>query len=326
MAIYHLSVKAVSRAKGRSATAAAAYRAAMKILDERTGLLHDYSRKHGVAHTEILAPDDSPSWARERDRLWNEAEQAERRVNSTVAREFEVALPNELTAGQRLTLARDLANQIVIRHRCAVDIAIHAPNPAGDERNHHAHLLLTTRRLTESGFTEKTRELDDLKTGEVVYWRERWAGIVNEHLARHGQESRLDHRSLEDQGEAREPTQHLGPAITSMERRGIRTEVGWRMREEANERLQLAAELGRIERERQAIERSIVDLSSDVAAARHDRDAGLIPQSDLESQRRAGREAWLAWRANCQDLLEHARTTQVHRPNQQAPDDDLGIG
>jgi len=325
MAIFHLSVKAVSRAKGRSATAAAAYRAATKIFDEGTGLLHDYSRKHGVAHTEILAPEGSPSWARERDRLWNEAEKAESRKNSTVAREFEVALPDELTPGQRLTLARDLANQIVVRHRCAVDIAIHAPNPAGDERNHHAHLLLTTRRLTQSGFAEKTRELDDLKTREVVYWRERWAGIVNEHLAKHGHESRLDHRSLEDQGEARAPTQHLGPAITSMERRGMRTEVGWRMREEANERLQLAAELGRIERERQAIERTILDLSSDVAAARHDRDAGLTPQYDLESERRAGREAWLEWRANRQDLLEHEGTGQVQRPHQHAPDDDLGI-
>jgi len=325
MAIFHLSVKAVSRAKGRSATAAAAYRAATQILDERTGLLHDYRQKHGVAHTEILAPDDSPSWARERDRLWNEAEQAECRKNSTVAREFEVALPDELTAGQRLTLARDLANQIVIRHRCAVDFAIHAPNHAGDERNHHAHLLLTTRRLTLSGFTEKTRELDDLKTGEVVYWRERWAGIVNEHLARHGHESRLDHRSLDDQGETREPTQHLGPKITGMERRGIRTEVGWRMREEANERLQLAAELGRIERERQAIERSIFDLSGDVAAARHDRDAGLVAEPDLESERRAGREAWLAWRANSQDQLQHESTIHIHRPMQLAPDDDFGL-
>ncbi|MGE0367244.1 MAG: MobQ family relaxase [Phycisphaerales bacterium] len=325
MAIFHLSVKAISRAKGRSATAAAAYRAATKILDEGTGLLHDYSRKHGVAHTEILAPEDSPSWARERDRLWNEAEKAESRKNSTVAREFEVALPDELTAGQRLTLARDLANQIVVRHRCAVDIAIHAPNPAGDERNHHAHLLLTTRRLTQTGFTEKTRELDDLKTREVVYWRERWAGTVNEHLARHGHESRLDHRSLEDQGEARQPTQHLGPAITNMERRGIRTEVGWRMREEANERLKLVAEICRIERECQAIERSILDLSSNVAAARQDRDAGLTLQYDLESERRAGREAWLAWRANNQDQLEQEKTTQVHRPHHHTRDDDLGI-
>jgi hypothetical protein len=110
-----------------------------------------------------------------------------------------------------------------------------------------------------------------------------------------------------------------------MERRGIRTEVGWRMREEANERLQLAAELGRIERERQATERSILDLSGDVAAARHDRDAGLTTEPDLEFQRRAGREAWLAWRANSQDQLEHGSTTHIHRPRLEAPDDDFGL-
>jgi ATP-dependent exoDNAse (exonuclease V) alpha subunit len=183
VAIYHLSVKAIGRAKGRSATAAAAYRAAVRILDERTGLVHDYERKTGVAHTEIVVPEQSPAWARDRDRLWNEAELAERRRNSTVAREFEVTLPTELDSGQRQVLTRDFATEIVNRHRCAVDIAIHEPDREGDERNHHAHLLLTTRRLTEKGFADKTRELDDLKIGEVVFWRYRWAGMVNEHLA-----------------------------------------------------------------------------------------------------------------------------------------------
>ncbi|MEX2050094.1 MAG: MobA/MobL family protein [Steroidobacteraceae bacterium] len=91
MAICHLSVKAIGRAKGRSATATAAYRAAIRIVDERTGLVHDYARKTGVAHTEIVVPDQSPPWARDRDRPWNEAELAERRRNSTVAREFQVA-------------------------------------------------------------------------------------------------------------------------------------------------------------------------------------------------------------------------------------------
>ena len=325
MAIYHLSVKAIGRAKGRSATAAAAYRAGEKIADERTGLVHDYARKGGVQHTEIVAPDGSPSWAAERARLWNEAEQAERRKNSTVAREFEVALPTELSATQRRDLAHDLAAEIVARHRCAVDIAIHAPNREGDERNHHAHLLLTTRRLTESGFTEKTRELDDLKTGEVSYWRERWAGIVNEHLARHGHASRVDHRSLEDQGEAREPTKHLGPAVTAMERRGARTEVGWRVQQEATERLALAAELGRIQREREALERSILDLSGDIASARRDRDAGLIPPPDLEAQRSAGREAWLAWRATPGRDTEQDSSARETPARLIRPDDDFGL-
>ena len=325
MAIYHLSVKAIGRSKGRSATAAAAYRAAAKILDERTGLVHDYERKKGVAHTEIVMPAGSPSWAADRSRLWNEAELAERRKNSTVAREFEVALPTELSATQRRDLAQHLALEIVARHRCAVDIAIHVPSREGDERNHHAHLLLTTRRLTESGFTEKTRELDDLKTKEVVYWRERWAGIVNEHLARHGHDSRVDHRSLEDQGQDREPTRHLGPALSAMERRGARTEVGWRLQQEATERLTLAAELGRIQRERESLERSILDLSGDVTSARRDRDAGVTPSADLETQRREGREAWLAWRATPGGQTEEREVEQAEPPKLIRPDDDFAL-
>lgn len=325
MAIFHLSVKAVGRAKGRSATAAAAYRSATRILDERTGLVHDYARKAGVAHTEIVAPQNSPAWAADRARLWNEAELAERRKNSTVAREFEVALPTELSATQRRDLARHLATDIVERHGCAVDIAVHVPNREGDERNHHAHLLLTTRRLTASGFTDKTRELDDLKTGEVVYWRKRWAGLVNEHLTRHGHDVRVDHRSLEDQGETRDPTKHLGPAISAIERRGAASEVGWRLREEATERLVLAAELGRIERERAALERSILDLTGDIAAARRDRDAGLTPRPDPEAERRAGREAWLAWRATPAVQTDDEGRTTPQPAKEQTPDGDLAL-
>ena len=325
VAIYHLSVKAIGRSRGRSATAAAAYRAAEKILDERTGLLHDYARKSGVAHTEIVMPEGGPSWATDRARLWNEAELSERRKNSTVAREFEVALPSEFSATQRRELAQHLALEIVARHRCAVDIAIHAPNRKGDERNHHAHLLLTTRRLTPDGFTDKTRELDDLKTGEVNFWRERWAGLMNEHLARHGHESRVDHHSLEDQGEERAPTKHLGPMLTAIERRGIRTEVGWRLQEEATERLALAAELGRIERERESIERSIIDLSGDIAAARRDRDASPTRQLSLESQRLAGREAWLSWRSAHVDGNDATQNPPAHPPKSHEPDDDLAL-
>ena len=97
MAIYHLSVKTISRSQGRSATAAAAYRAAIEIVDERTGEIHDYQRKGGVECTEIILPDNAPDWATDRAALWNAAEQAETRKNSTVAREFEIALPSELS-------------------------------------------------------------------------------------------------------------------------------------------------------------------------------------------------------------------------------------
>jgi len=179
MSIYHLSIKTISRSAGRSATAAAAYRSADVITDKRTGEHHDYSSKGGVVSTAILLPDTAPEWAVDRAELWNAAEASEVRKNSTVAREFEIALPSELNRYQRARLAYDFARELVERHGCAADVAIHAPGREGDNRNHHAHILLTTRRLSEDGFTEKTRELDDLKTGEVVRWRERYAELQN---------------------------------------------------------------------------------------------------------------------------------------------------
>ena len=222
MAIFHLSVKTISRSAGRSSTAAAAYRAGVEITDERTGEIHDYRRKAGVESAELFLPDGAPEWATDRAKLWNAAEQSEKRKNSTVAREFEVALPSELSADQRRKLAHDFARELVKRHGFAVDVAIHAPGKEGDTRNHHAHILCTTRKLTAEGFTEKTRELDDRATGaqEVTHWREQWAGLTNAALERAGHAVRVDHRSLEMQGIDREPAIHLGPSATAIERRG----------------------------------------------------------------------------------------------------------
>jgi hypothetical protein len=226
MASYHLSVKTISRSQGRSATAAAAYRAGARITDERTGVIHDYQRRTGVEVAVLVLPDTAPDWASDRARLWNAAEQAETRKNSTVAREFEIALPAELDAEQRQRLAVDFARELVLRHGCAADVAIHRPGRNGDQRNHHAHILLTTRRLTATGFTEKTRELDDLKSGEIGRWRERFTEVQNERLREAGSEARVDHRRLEAQAIDREATIHLGPAATALERRGIPTRLG----------------------------------------------------------------------------------------------------
>ena len=226
MASYHLSVITISRSQGRSATAAAAYRSGARITDERTGVIHDYQRRRGVEATFLLLPASAPDWASDRARLWNAAEGAETRKNSTVAREFEIALPAELDAEQRQRLAADFARELVARHGCAADVAIHRPGRAGDSRNHHAHVLLTTRRLTAAGFTEKTRELDDLKTGEIGRWRARFAEVQNERLREAGVEARVDHRSLEAQAIDREATIHLGPAATALERRSVPTRLG----------------------------------------------------------------------------------------------------
>ena len=243
MATYHLSAKTISRSHGRSATAAAAYRCGVRIDDERTGLIHDYRRRRGVEATFLLLPANAPDWARDRARLWNAAEQAETRKNSTVAREFEIALPAELDAGERQRLAADFAHELVLRHGCAADVAIHRPGRAGDSRNHHAHILLTTRRLTAAGFGAKTRELDDLKSGEIGRWREQFADLQNERLHEAGVEARVDHRRLEAQAIDREATIHLGPAATALERRGIPTRLG-----ESNREVQA----GHAERQRDA--------------------------------------------------------------------------
>ena len=173
MASFHLAVKTIGRSAGRSATAAAAYRAGVEITDERTGLVHDYTRKQGVEHSALVVPADAPAWANDRAALWNAAEQAETRKNSTVAREYEIALPAELSAEARRELALGLAREISERHGVAVDVAIHAPGREGDQRNHHAHLLTTTRRIGPEGLGEKTRELDQKTSGEVERWRGR---------------------------------------------------------------------------------------------------------------------------------------------------------
>ena len=307
MASYHLSVKSVSRSAGRSATAAAAYRAADRIRDERTGEVWDFRRKRGVEHREVLLPPGAPSWAGRREALWNAAEAAEHRRNSTVAREFEIALPAELSAGERRALAMRFARELVSRHGFAADVCLHKPGRGGDRRNHHAHILCSTRRLTAEGFDAKTRELDDLKRGpaEVTRWRARWAELQNELLTEHGHAARVDHRSLEAQGLDRAPTHHKGPAITALERRGLETRVGWRFREEqrleAQARLERAAELGRLEREAREIERSVVELDTDVDAALKAR-AGA--EQSTERARERAREAWKHWRAE-QDRVKN---------------------
>jgi ATP-dependent exoDNAse (exonuclease V) alpha subunit len=339
MAIYHLSVKPVSRGAGRSATAAAAYRAAERIEDHTTGQVFDYTRKSGVEHAEIVLPVEAAkrdiNWARDRQQLWNAAEVAEKRKDARVAREYEVALPNELTKAQRLELTRAFSQELANRFGCAVDFAVHRPHREGDERNFHAHILTTTRQVEATGLGAKTSiewaDTDRAKQGlgaakqEVTAIRERWAVLANEKLQALGLESRIDHRSLDAQGEQRIPGQHLGPSVTAIERRGERSEVGWRVREEADERLRLAAELGRIERERQAVERSILDLTGDIQGARRDRDASLAPGYDLEHERQAGREAWLAWRANRQDQLEREPQTPTKPPRLVTPDDDFAM-
>ena len=184
----------ISRSQGRSVTAASAYRVAERIEDRRTGLTFDYAAKGGVDHTEILAPDHAPDWVHDRSELWNRVEESETRKNSQVAREVRVALPDELTHAESVALVRDCAETQFVDRGMVADIALHAPGRAGDERNHHAHILLTTREVDADGFTTKNRDWNKVEVLEG--WREAWARDSNAALERAGVEDRVDHRTL----------------------------------------------------------------------------------------------------------------------------------
>lgn len=255
MAIYHLSAKFVQRSKGRSSPASAAYRSGEKLCDERQGIIHDYTRRDGVEHTEIVTPTGELI---ERGTLWNLAEASERRKDGVTAREYEIALPDELTPEQRRDLTLDFAMHISKRHGCAVDIAIHAPGK-GDSRNHHAHLLCTTREFRDGGLGDKCKcelaERDRKKLGlpsrkhEFEAMRSTWASLANGALTKAGHVGDLDHRSNQVRGVDTPPGIHLGPTAAAMERRGVQTDRGDRQREisavrrEAS-RLAVASEFG----------------------------------------------------------------------------------
>lgn len=235
MAIYHLSVKPVSRSAGRSATAAAAYRAGCEIADERTGEIHDYTRKGGVESADIVLPDGAPEWATDRAKLWNAAELAEKRKDACVAREFEVALPSELSPAERRRLALDFAKDMANREGCAVDVAIHAPGRKGDNRNGHAHMLRTTRKVEADGMGAKldTEKAGRKRSDDLKAVRAKWADLTNERLRENGIAARVDHRSNEARGIEELPSQHMGPAVAGLVSRGEQSHVLDRVAEQA---------------------------------------------------------------------------------------------
>ena len=232
LAIYHLSTKPISRSSGRSAVGAAAYRAGAQLTNERDGLTHDYRRKQGIEHSEIVLPEGvSANWVSDRETLWNAAELAENRKDARVAREFEIALPHELTTEQHVALTREFSQDLADRFGGAVDFAIHSPHSASDVRNHHAHIMMTTRVVAEGGLGDKTsmeRENkwllnNDMATTQMQLRDVRlvWEQTANAHLARAGHEVCIDHRSHQDRGLEIEPTQHVGVHATQMDRRGL---------------------------------------------------------------------------------------------------------
>ncbi|HBL7546002.1 TPA: MobQ family relaxase [Escherichia coli] len=220
MAIYHLSMKILSRSKGYSAVASAAYRAGEKILDERTGVIHDYTRKNGVASAVILTPANAPAWCANRAELWNAVEKAERRKNSQLAREFELAIPRELAQDAARETVLNFVRENFVSRGMIADVAFH--NLGGS--NPHAHIMLSMRAITPDSFGEKVREWNDWTHAET--WRGSWADHANRALANAGYQEEIDHRSYERQGVEKTPGIHLGKSACAMEKWGIETERG----------------------------------------------------------------------------------------------------
>ena len=248
MAIYHLSIKIISRGKGKSAVAASAYRSGEKIKNEYDGIVHDFTRKGGIAHTEILLPQNAPQEFSDRGTLWNSVEKIEKSKNSQLAREIEIALPKELNREKQIELVREYVKENFVKVGMCADIALHDKN----DGNPHAHILLTMRPLNEDktwgakskkeyildengekvklkNGNYKTRKINTVDWNEqdkAEHWRKAWADITNKYLEENNIQDKVDHRSYQRQGIEQIPTIHLGVSATQMEKKGIATDRG----------------------------------------------------------------------------------------------------
>lgn len=304
MPSYHLTVSHFSRSAGQSATAAVAYRGAVRVVDERTGEIHDYTRKQGVLHSELVMPAHEFGGVRDRpepvDRatFWNEVELHHKRGDATTAREVQVSLPAELDQAGRQALAVRLARSLADEYGVAADVSLHAPRVVTDymlkvnpkqhfvvdqetgERhngNWHAHIVLSACSVSpDRKLGKKVPELDAVhcqrnKVPNVAErFRERWADMQNEALERAGIEARVDHRSLADQGIEREPTVHLGPAAAGYTRRtGQQSRIEREQAERATERLRQAQIAGA---ELRLARQNVIDLETALNVALAERE------------------------------------------------------
>lgn len=240
MAIFYCQTSLIARSKGRSATAAAAYRAAEKIVDERTGVVNDYERKKGVLDRFIFN-----SSGLSRAALWNRAEMSEKRSDSRVAREWILALPHELMRDSHQRIIKEFSQVLIDQYQVAIDVCVHSPGKGGDNRNLHAHLLMTTRPIQENGefgtlkteleWSDSKLRKNGLPTGrqQIDSIREKWASIVNGELEAAGHQERISHLSLKAQGiEDKIPEIHVGPLNTQLARMGYTERASrWKLNE-----------------------------------------------------------------------------------------------
>ena len=228
MAIYHFSAKVISRAAGSSALAAAAYRSASRLADERLGRDHDFTRKPGVIHSEVLLPDGAPEQFADRERLWNAVEAGEVRKDAQLAREVEFAMPREMTQDQGIALAREFVQHEFVDNGMVADLNVHWDRGADGLVKPHAHVMLTMREVGEDSqgapgaFGRKVRDWN--RTERLEGWWERWADHANARLAKLDIDARIDHRSFANRGMGLEPQHKIGPAASRMDDDGLASE------------------------------------------------------------------------------------------------------
>ena len=253
MACYHFTLKQVSRGKGASAVAKAAYHSGERLSDAYYGTVHDYTKKAGIVYKEIFLPPHAPEHLKDRETLWNEVEQVEKNKRAQLANNFEIALMNEFSMEDNILLAKAFVKEQFVARGMIADVAIHdPPRKQGEEANPHIHVMCPMRPLNEDGTwgvkQKKEIVLDENghpvigsngKPKERAYsvtgwnsketlqeYRKAWADMVNEFAELTNTPIRVDHRSLKEQGIDRLPTVHEGPEVRAMEKKGIRTTIG----------------------------------------------------------------------------------------------------
>lgn len=319
MAIYHCSVKIISRSSGRSSVASAAYRAGEKLYNEYDGCTHDYSKRNDIVHTEIILPDNAPEKFKDRETLWNEVEKTEKRIDSQTAREVEIALPIELNREEQIALVREYVTENFVKQGMCVDFAIHTGSHEHTSQeeykdtdqdikseNPHAHIMLTMREVTKDGFTKKNREWNDKKL--LVEWRKSWAEHCNREFEKKKLDIKIDHRSYYEQGVDKIPTVHMGKTATIIERKGGKSRMGDINREiqAQNKRLEL-------------LKVELAKLEEKIKEALKQEEARLAEDAKVEEERRAEETKKAEERRKAEELKRAEQAKQQANQSQQQP-------
>jgi hypothetical protein len=361
MAIYMMKQKTFPRGKGACVIQAAAYRAGERIRDEYTGRVHSYLGRDDVVYKEVIVPSEFAgnaeiAWTGDRAALWNAVESTHR-CNAQLGREVMVVLPEELNTERRTQLVRGFAQELADKYRCAVDTTIHLPRPQSDERNHHAHLLLTPREVTPEGLGPRTSlELSGTERrriglggskDELLWRRQRWAEVANEALAGAGFNVRIDHRALRTIAPDREPELSLPLHVRKIElATGKPSRVGDELRRQHRERVEARAkgpdELARVvTRQKEEARMAVMRRRALEAGLARKVPRNLFSREELLQERRERYQAdrqrfremspaeqsaqrWLKWRQRHPELVraptaeESARKWLAYREAQKA--------